>query len=110
MKLKIGIFLMLTLLCNSFAFSANSLKVPSRYILKGQVENKNEENKSLKVLNLSKENPKPLCSVCCTYMVTDANGNVFNATACAGWFLTSCETAAIRACEKARNALTIMIE
>lgn len=48
---------------------------------------------------------KSVCHVCCTFSVTSSDGTqTITTSACAGWLLTSCETAAERACERARIA------
>lgn len=47
---------------------------------------------------------KPLCHICCSVTVFNGNGMGSTVTACAGWLLTSCETAAERACHRAEVA------
>lgn len=67
--------------------------------------------KSSKYVITKKTPQKPLCRICCTVSVADPFGGMVGITACAGWLLTSCETAGERACEKAMsNALEALLD
>jgi hypothetical protein len=98
------------LMCNYIAFSADFSEVPSNRSSNAQAVIKARTATAAETLDLTPRNTVPVCHICCTYAVTDADGNVFNATACAGWFLTSCDAAAEKACERARAVLGDIVE
>ena len=52
---------------------------------------------------------KHYCRICCTVTMTNSDGESADATRCAGWLLTSCETAAEKACDKAYDAVSALI-
>jgi hypothetical protein len=63
-------------------------------------------------INEEKSNKIPenfKCHVCCTVTVWNADGESSQVTACAGWLLTSCETAAERACNRAAAAVDAVL-
>lgn len=61
-------------------------------------------------LRSTKPAKKSACHICCTISsYNPANGQYIGMTACAGWLLTSCETARERACEKVTANLVDML-
>ncbi len=97
MKHLIFIFLTICLSINVFATTTPVKRSISNneisYILNKEI---------LNYLFDSAPQEQPQCRVCCSITAYDQNGNAKTFTACAGSFLTSCETAGTNACNRAR--------
>lgn len=93
---KITGFLMLFLFISYYAISDESPK--------NKDSKKNGIHEIKKTLsNAQKTND--YCRVCCTAAITNSDGETADATRCAGWFLTGCEAASVKACAKALEAV-----
>jgi hypothetical protein len=74
------------------------------------VKKKSGATKAVKAKLRKAKAPKPFCRVCCEVTVMNESGTMgATVESCAGWLLTSCETAATRACAKAEAAAEALI-
>lgn len=80
------------------SFASNTVrKIESKKTKKTFVYTHDKKSKKSKL-------KKPLCRICCSVTVFNGTGMGSTVTVCAGWLLTSCETAAERACDRAEAA------
>jgi hypothetical protein len=99
--MKKVLFILLTLSCSLYVFAGTypEKELEPRFSL----DSYSTIDKMTKADSTRQQ--KPVCHACCKYSVTSADGTqTITTSACGGWLLTSCETAAERACERARIA------
>jgi hypothetical protein len=99
-------FIVILLLCTGGSImAANGVSKPIR----GKATANNGQKAIVKAIKKATPAKKPFCRVCCTVTVFNGTGMAASVESCAGWLLTSCETAATKACDKAEAAAEALL-